>query len=202
MDRALDQRLGDRLAAVRRDVDMTQAEAGLRLGISQGRISKLETGTRRATFHDVFRLSSAYGRDLITFVPDEFIAQLPAGETIPSDPVTVAFESVAALAMPDVIDRLESTLGHLLLARIAGMKTANIREQERTRSGVPPDLEERLRLSLAAALSVPAISSLAVGAWMLNVTPALGIAPVRLLEREPLGDAGERLFSLLRKRRI
>lgn len=56
--------VGRRLAAIRSEVGLSQAEVARRLGFAQSRIAKLETGTRRLLFSDAVAITDLYGVDL------------------------------------------------------------------------------------------------------------------------------------------
>jgi transcriptional regulator with XRE-family HTH domain len=65
--------VGRRLAAIRSEVGLSQAEAARRLGFAQSRIAKLETGTRRLLFSDAVAITGLYGVALSALVADSVV---------------------------------------------------------------------------------------------------------------------------------
>lgn len=65
-----DAEIGAAVAAARHAAGLTQVEVARRIGVSQSRVARLETGARRLTFAQAVVLSELYATDLTAFVPD------------------------------------------------------------------------------------------------------------------------------------
>lgn len=63
--RVRERAIGERLAHYRRRTHLTQANVGQRLGYSQSRVAKVETGERRLTLTDAVDLAALYGVSVI-----------------------------------------------------------------------------------------------------------------------------------------
>ncbi len=61
--------VGVRMAAARRAAGLSQTEAGLRLGVPQSRVAKLETGDRRLQYLEAFTYAELYGVSIDAFQP-------------------------------------------------------------------------------------------------------------------------------------
>lgn len=53
--------IGERIEAARKAKGLTQAELGLRVGLSTDKICKIETGTRKVSSGELFKLASVTG---------------------------------------------------------------------------------------------------------------------------------------------
>ncbi|MBI3973222.1 MAG: helix-turn-helix domain-containing protein [Chloroflexi bacterium] len=72
-------RLGDRLRVLRRAAGLSGRQLGVQTGMSQSRISEIETGRRAASVAEVERLSRALGA-----APDEVAALATEASTLPT----------------------------------------------------------------------------------------------------------------------
>ena len=59
------EQLGQTLRGVRRELGWTQAEVGLRMGVPQKEISKMETGTGKTSVERLFLLLSALNLEFV-----------------------------------------------------------------------------------------------------------------------------------------
>jgi len=62
------QRFLERLRQARQDAGMTQAEVGLRLGVRQSFVSKVESGERRLDPVELAQFAAVYGKPLEWFL--------------------------------------------------------------------------------------------------------------------------------------
>ncbi|HWP38968.1 MAG TPA: helix-turn-helix transcriptional regulator [Gemmatimonadales bacterium] len=79
----VDQReLGRRLKTTRKACHLTQEEVSRHLGVSRSTIAQMELGNRAVTSLELDKLAYLYGRDIRTFLADEFLPHESAIETL------------------------------------------------------------------------------------------------------------------------
>jgi transcriptional regulator with XRE-family HTH domain len=71
--------LGGRLAALRKDLAMSQDEASQRAGLTRQHLQRIEGGTMNPTVATVFRLAKVYKVSIGELMTS--VAQVPAGRT-------------------------------------------------------------------------------------------------------------------------
>jgi HTH-type transcriptional regulator/antitoxin HipB len=73
--------MGELLSAGRRRAGLTQAEAAVRVGVSQSRISTLEADSSTLTLNQLLALFGAYGLQLQAEDRDDSFAETPPAAT-------------------------------------------------------------------------------------------------------------------------
>lgn len=64
-----DEAIGAAVAEARKVAGLTQVEVARRLGVSQSRVTRIETGARRLTFAQAIRLADVLAVEITAFVP-------------------------------------------------------------------------------------------------------------------------------------
>jgi hypothetical protein len=118
-----------------------------------------------------------------------------------STPDLVSYERVTKMSVRAIAGELESLLGAKLVAYIAGVTEARAVRQWGTGERVPrPDVREKLRTTLRAALMIAATDGPAVAqAWFQGLNPQLDdCSPARLLREGSLDEVGPDVLGAAR----